>query len=122
MKFGILFTSHPNTDTEPYPHRDVHARVTREILRADELGYDYAWLAEHHFSNEYGIMPDVFVYAGYLAGLTKRIKICTAAVTLPLANPLRAAEHAAFVDIPSGGRFALGPRAGYPHYGCHGFG
>ena len=36
MEFGILFTSHPNTDTEPYPHRDVHARVTREILRADD--------------------------------------------------------------------------------------
>ncbi len=31
MKFGILFTSHPNTDTEPYPHRDVHARVTRTM-------------------------------------------------------------------------------------------
>ena len=70
MEFGILFTSHPNTVTEPYPHRDVHARVTREILRADELGYDYAWVAEHHFSNEYGIMPDVFIYAAYLAALT----------------------------------------------------
>ena len=45
MQFGILFTSHPNTDIEPYPHRDVHARVTREILRADELGFDYAWVA-----------------------------------------------------------------------------
>ena len=78
MEFGILFTSHPNTDTEPYPHRDVHARVTREILRADEIGFDYAWVAEHHFSNQHGIMPDVFVYAAYLAALTTRIKIGTA--------------------------------------------
>src|SRR5690606_19535390 len=31
MEFGILFTSHANDDTEPYPRRDVHARVTREI-------------------------------------------------------------------------------------------
>src|SRR5215475_10400186 len=113
MKFGILFTSHPNTDTEPYPHHGVHARVTREILRADELGFDYAWLAEHHFSDQYGIMPDVFVYAAYLAGLTTRIKIATAVVTLPLANPLRVAENAAFVDILSGGRFALGLGSGY---------
>ena len=50
MEFGILFTSHANEDTEPYPRRDVHARVTREIVRADQLGFDYAWLAEHHFS------------------------------------------------------------------------
>ncbi len=122
MKFGILFTSHPNTDTEPYPHHDVHARVTREILRADELGYDYAWLAEHHFSTEYGIMPDVFVYAGYLAALTRRIRIGAAVVTLPLANPVRVAENAAFVDILSGGRFALGLGSGYRKYEFDGFG
>ena len=122
MEFGILFTSHPNTDLEPYPHRDVHARVTREILRADELGFDIAWLAEHHFSNEYGIMPDVFVYAGYLAALTQRIKIGTAVVTLPLANPLRVAENAAFVDILSDGRFVLGLGSGYRKYEFDGFG
>jgi alkanesulfonate monooxygenase SsuD/methylene tetrahydromethanopterin reductase-like flavin-dependent oxidoreductase (luciferase family) len=122
MDFGILFTSHPNMDTEPYPHRDVHARVTREVLRADALGYDYAWIAEHHFSNEYGIMPDVFVYAAYLAPLTQRIRIGTAVVTLPLANPLRVAENAAFVDILSGGRFMLGLGSGYRKYEFEGFG
>jgi alkanesulfonate monooxygenase SsuD/methylene tetrahydromethanopterin reductase-like flavin-dependent oxidoreductase (luciferase family) len=122
MEFGILFTSHPNSEIEPYPHRDVHARVTREIVRADELGFDTAWIAEHHFSNEYGIMPDVFVYAGYLAALTKRIKIGTAVVTLPLANPLRVAENAAFVDILSNGRFALGLGSGYRKYEFDGFG
>ncbi len=122
MEFGILFTSHPNTETEPYPHRGVHARVTREILRADGLGFDYAWIAEHHFSNQYGIMPAVFVYAGYLAALTKRIKIGTAVVTLPLANPLRVAENAAFVDILSEGRFALGLGSGYRQYEFDGFG
>ena len=122
MEFGILFTSHPNTEAEPYPHRDVHPRVTQQIVRADELGYDYAWVAEHHFSNEYGIMPDVFVYAGYLAALTKRIKIGTAVVTLPLANPLRVAENTAFVDILSNGRFALGLGSGYRKYEFDGFG
>lgn len=122
MEFGILFTSHPNTEIEPYPHRDVHQRVTREVLRADALGFDYAWVAEHHFSSQYGIMPDVFVYAGYLAALTRRIKIGTAVVTLPLANPLRVAENAAFVDILSGGRFALGLGSGYRQYEFEGFG
>ena len=32
MKFGVLVTSQPNLDVEPYPHRAVHARVTREIV------------------------------------------------------------------------------------------
>jgi alkanesulfonate monooxygenase SsuD/methylene tetrahydromethanopterin reductase-like flavin-dependent oxidoreductase (luciferase family) len=48
MEFGILFTSHPNHVAEPYPHRDVHARVTAEIEAADRLGYDTAWVAEHY--------------------------------------------------------------------------
>jgi alkanesulfonate monooxygenase SsuD/methylene tetrahydromethanopterin reductase-like flavin-dependent oxidoreductase (luciferase family) len=32
--------------------------VTAEIMEADRLGYDTAWIAEHHFSNQYGILPD----------------------------------------------------------------
>jgi len=41
---------------------------------------------------------------------------------LPLANPLRVAENAAFVDILSGGRFALGLGSGYRKYEFDGFG
>ena len=57
MEFGILFTSHPNVDTEPYPHRDVHARVTREVLRADELGFDNAWVAEQTSDRIQNLIP-----------------------------------------------------------------
>jgi alkanesulfonate monooxygenase SsuD/methylene tetrahydromethanopterin reductase-like flavin-dependent oxidoreductase (luciferase family) len=122
MQFGILFTSQPHKDHEPYPHRDVHARVTDEIIAADRLGFDCAWLAEHHFSGEYGIMPDVWVYAGHLAALTKHIKLGMAVVTLPLANPVRVAENAAFVDILSGGRVVVGLGSGYRKYEFDGFG
>jgi alkanesulfonate monooxygenase SsuD/methylene tetrahydromethanopterin reductase-like flavin-dependent oxidoreductase (luciferase family) len=122
MEFGILFTSHPHKDREPYPHQGVHERVTDEIIAEDRLGFDYAWLAEHHFSSEYGIMPDVWVYAGYLAALTKRIKLGMAVVTLPLSNPVRLVENAAFVDILSGGRFVLGLGSGYRQYEFDGFG
>jgi len=122
MDFGILFTSHPHKDREPYPHQAVHARVTEEIVAADRLGFDTAWLAEHHFSTEYGIMPDVWVFAGYLAALTKRIKLGMAVVTLPLSNPVRVVENAAFVDILSGGRVALGLGSGYRKYEFDGFG
>ena len=122
MQFGILFTSQPHKDREPYPHQAVHARVTDEIVTADRLGRDYAWIAEHHFSTEYGIMPDVWVYAGFLAAITKRIKLGMAVVTLPLANPVRVVENAAFVDILSGGRVVLGLGSGYRKYEFDGFG
>jgi alkanesulfonate monooxygenase SsuD/methylene tetrahydromethanopterin reductase-like flavin-dependent oxidoreductase (luciferase family) len=67
-------------------------------------------------------MPDVFVYGGYLTALTKNIKIGTAVVTLPLANPLRVVENAAFLDVLSGGRFVLGLGSGYREYEFEGFG
>ncbi len=122
MEFGVLFTSHPNHAEEPHPHRAVHARVTEEIQLMDELGYDTAWIAEHHFSNEYGIMPDVFAYMGYLAGVTKRVRIGAAVVTLPLYDPIRVVENAAFVDILSNGRCVLGLGSGYRKYEFDGFG
>jgi alkanesulfonate monooxygenase SsuD/methylene tetrahydromethanopterin reductase-like flavin-dependent oxidoreductase (luciferase family) len=122
MEFGILFTSHPDHTREPYPHRDVHARVTGEIQAADALGYDTAWVAEHHFSNQYGIMPDVFTYMGYLAAQTSRIRLGTAVVTVPLYDPVRVVENLAFVDILSGGRVMLGLGSGYRPYEFAGFG
>ena len=122
MEFGILFTSHPNHATEPYPHREVHARVTAEIEAADALGYDTAWVAEHHFSNQYGIMPDVFTYLGYLAARTSRIGLGTAVVTVPLYDPIRVVENMAFVDLLSNGRMVLGLGSGYRPYEFDGFG
>ena len=122
MEFGILFTSHPNHATEPYPHQAVHARVTAEIQAADVLGYDTAWVAEHHFSNQYGIMPDVFTYLGYLAARTHRIRLGTAVVTLPLYDPIRVVENMAFVDLLSNGRLTLGLGSGYRPYEFEGFG
>lgn len=122
MKFGILFTSHPDPEREPYPHHAVHARVTGEIIEADRLGYDTAWIAEHHFSNKYGILPDPFAYTAYLAAKTERIRLGMAVMTLPLHNPVRIAENTAFVDILSGGRMVLGLGSGYRPYEFEGLG
>ena len=94
MEFGILFTSHPNPKEEPYPHRDVHARTTDEVIEAERLGYDTAWIAEHHFATSYGIMPDCFAYMAYLAAKTSRIKIGAAVITLAALRPdPRRREH-----------------------------
>jgi alkanesulfonate monooxygenase SsuD/methylene tetrahydromethanopterin reductase-like flavin-dependent oxidoreductase (luciferase family) len=122
VEFGILFTSHPNAIEEPYPHRDVHARVTDEIIEAERLGYDTAWIAEHHFATSYGIMPDCFAYMAYLSGKTRRIRLGAAVITLPLHDPIRVVENTSFVDILSGGRVQLGLGSGYRPYEFEGLG
>ncbi len=122
MEFGILFTSHPDPESETYPHHDIHERVTREIIEAEELGFDSVWIAEHHFSNKYGIMPDPFSYLAYLAAKTSRIKLGAAVMVVPLHHPLRIVENAAFIDILSNGRFQLGLGSGYRPYEFEGLG
>ena len=122
MEFGIFVTSQPNPESEPYPHRGLHERVTAEILESEQLGYDVAWVAEHHFSNRYGIMPDVFTYLSYLAARTSRIRLGAAVVTLPLYDPVRVVENLAFVDTLSQGRLVFGLGSGYRPYEFAGFG
>ncbi len=122
MRVGILQTSHPDPSTEPYPHQAIHARVTREVLEAEELGFDAIWIAEHHFSNRYGILPDPFCYLAYLAAKTSRIKLGAAVMVAPLHHPMRIVENAAFIDILSDGRFQLGLGSGYRPYEFEGLG
>ena len=122
MEAGILLTSHPDPKDEPYPHQAIHARVTREIIEAEELGFDSIWIAEHHFSNKYGILTDPFSYLSYLAAKTSRIKLGAAVMVVPLHHPVRIVENAAFVDILSNGRFQLGLGSGYRPYEFEGLG
>jgi len=84
-------------------------RVALELFSAaEELGYDTGWVAQHHFLNGAGRLPSAFPFLAAAAQQTRRIGLGTAIVVLPLENPLRVAEDAAFVDVLSGGRLQLG--------------
>jgi len=122
MDFGVLFTNQPNKDTDNYPYRDVHDKTTELALHIDKVGYDIAWVAEHHFSSMYGIMPDVYAYAAYLAGQVKNVKIGAAVVVLPMSHPVRVVENAAFLDLLTKGKFMLGFGSGYRPYEFAGMG
>ena len=58
-------------------------------------GYDAVWLAEHHFST-YGYLSRPLTYAMHLANKTKRLRIGTAVIVLPLHHPLVVAEEIAY--------------------------
>jgi len=117
VKFGIqnLFPAEGDDD-----HR-VLLETLEEIKFADELGFDSAWLAEHHFSR-YGILGNPLLLGSAIAQSTRRIRIGTAVVVLPFHNPLRLAEDAAALDIISGGRLDLGVGRGYQPGEFNGFG
>ena len=117
MKFGIqnLFPA-----DGPDEH-SVLQETLEEIRLADELGFDSAWLAEHHFSR-YGLLGNPLLLGAAVAESTRNIRIGTAVVVLPFHNPLRLAEDAATLDILSGGRLDLGIGRGYQPGEFKGFG
>jgi luciferase-type oxidoreductase len=93
---------------------------------ADRLGYRALWLRDVPlYDPSFGDAAQVFEtfsYLGYLAAATKNILLGTAAVVLPLREPLLTLKAAATVDQLSGGRLLLGVASGdrpveYPIFG-----
>ena len=92
MKFGIIELSQPDKDIEVYPYQEVHERVTKEIIEADKDGYDYVWIAEHHFST-YSVCPSIHMMGAHFAANTKNLRIGTGGALAACYNPLRLAEE-----------------------------
>ena len=77
------------------------------IDHLDRLGYDEAWIGEHH-SAGYEIIasPEVFIAAA--AERTKRIMLGSGVISLPYHNPLMAANRVIQLDHQTRGRFMFG--------------
>ncbi len=64
---------------------------------ADEIGFDWVTVAEHHFS-PFSLTPNPMLLAGALTQVVKRAKIAVLGPTLPMLNPVRVAEEFAMLD------------------------
>ena len=113
MKFG-LFNLMTQLDRSTST-REIVADTVSMVQLADDIGFDIAWFAEHHFSN-YSICPSPLMMASYCAGLTKKIRLGPAVLVLPLYNPLRMVEEIGLLDVQSGGRAVIGIGSGYQKY------
>lgn len=82
--------------------------ATEQIRHAERLGFDSAWVAQHHFHENEGGLPSPLVFLAYAAAHTQRIRLGTAIITLPMENPLRVAEDAAVLDLLAEGRLEVG--------------
>ncbi|MDB5446962.1 MAG: hypothetical protein JWQ97_2279 [Phenylobacterium sp.] len=120
LKFGLGydFRRAPGDTREM---REIYAETLDLIAYADDLGFDYVMLTEHHFVAD-GYSPSYAPIAAAVAARTKKIRIVSYVLLLPFHNPLRLAEDVAVADLISNGRVELGVGAGYRKEEYDGFG
>ena len=107
MKFGIhiLPTYMPALDGA-LP--DFYRCMFEQISEAEKLGFDQAWVTEHHFGGYGGTLPHPPTFLAAAAQMTSRIRLGIAVAVLPLHNPLDLAEAYAMTDVISNGRLDFG--------------
>ncbi|WP_421995949.1 LLM class flavin-dependent oxidoreductase [Roseococcus sp.] len=82
------------------------------VQLAEKVGFDATWFAEHHFTSA-SVCPNPLLMVAHCAALTKRIRLGTGVVVLPLHNPLRAVQEIGFAQLLAGGRLNLGIATGH---------
>ena len=111
VNFGLWYDFR-NPPPSTLSFEQLYRGSLEQIAWAESLGFDSVWLTEHHFTDD-GYTPSPLVIAAAIGERTRRMRIGTNLMLLPLADPLRLAEDAAAVSILTGGRFDLGVGLGY---------
>ena len=107
MKFGIHILPTYMPDVEgALP--DFYQQMYDQIIEVERLGFEQAWVTEHHFGGYGGTLPHPPTFLAAVAGKTTKIRLGVAVAVLPLHNPLQLAEAYAMADVISGGRLDFG--------------
>jgi limonene 1,2-monooxygenase len=105
MRFGVFHA--------PY-HLPMGQNPTLALQRdiefvqmLDRLGFDEAWIGEHH-SCGCELIPDNMLFIAHALPQTRNIKLGTGVLSLPYHNPLWVADRMILLDHLSKGRAMLG--------------
>jgi probable F420-dependent oxidoreductase len=123
MKVGLLFAN-----AGPFSQPEILAHLA---TTAEKVGVESLWTVEHvvipqgyqspyPYSKDGKIpggedvpIPDPLIPLGFVAALTKKIKLATGVVILPQRHPVYVAKEVATIDLLSGGRMILGIGSGW---------
>ena len=112
-----------------FPTRDIGtdpAKIRDWAQAAEDLGYAYIEVPDHVFGatardgwtplyNEKDPFHKTFVTLGFLAAVTKRIRLSSGVLIAPQRQTGVIAKQAAQADLLSGGRLRLGIGVGWNH-------
>ena len=104
LRFGIFMAPfHPAGENPTL----ALGRDMALLEHLDRLGWDEAWIGEHHSAgSEIIASPEIFIAAA--AERTRHIRLGTGVVSVSYHNPLWVAERAVLLDHLTRGRFMLG--------------
>jgi probable F420-dependent oxidoreductase len=123
MKFGLMFVN-----SGPFCNPDLLAHLA---VTAENCGFESLWTVEHvvipkgyqspyPYSKDGKIpggedvaIPDPLLPLGFIAAITKKIKLATGVMILPQRHPLYVAKEMATLDLLAGGRTILGIGSGW---------
>ena len=126
MEFGLFIQNYTpgfRRDNEPDAEHHVIMEELEYVIAADQAGFKYVWVTEHHFLDEYSHLSANDVVLGYLANCTSRIHLGSGIFNpLPQVNhPAKVAERVAMLDHLSQGRFEFGTGRGAGSHEILGF-
>jgi limonene 1,2-monooxygenase len=104
MRFGIFMAPFHPTGQNPTLALERDLELV-ELL--DRLGYDEAWIGEHH-SGGYELIASPELFIATLAERTKHIRLGTGVVSLPYHHPFMVAQRIVLLDHLTRGRVMLG--------------
>ncbi|MCC7105337.1 MAG: TIGR03619 family F420-dependent LLM class oxidoreductase [Chloroflexi bacterium] len=110
MQIGVLL---PNYDRDASP--EAMALIAQT---AERLGFDSVWVTEHvlvppELEFPYGAVLEPMLSLAWLATQTRRLRLGTSLIVVPIHNPVHFAKEAATLQTLSGGRLLLGVAAGW---------
>jgi limonene 1,2-monooxygenase len=107
LRFGVFMAPyHPVTENPT-----LCLERDRELIQwLDEIGFDEAWIGEHH-SAGYEIIASPELFIADVAARTKHIRLGTGVVSLPYHQPMMVADRMLQLDHLTRGRamFGVGP-------------
>src|ERR1041385_6388506 len=107
LRAGIFLAPFHPLDEDPTEalHRDLEL-----VEFLDRVGYDEAWIGEHHSGGfEIIASPELFIAAA--AARTRRIRLGTGGESLPYVDPLKVADRIIQLDhmTRGAGMFGVAP-------------
>ena len=109
-RFGVALKNFTTSAEEP----DIE-QIVRFAVSAEELGLDSVWVWDHILLGSRMPFPvlDSLAVLAALSVRTRRVRLGTGVLVLPLRNPVVLAKQTTSIDRMSAGRLTLGVAAGW---------